>query len=266
MKSKTIYILAATAVFAVAAFLILDRGGSLTGGHDYSVNELIARNVEARGGADAWRAVTSLRFEGRMGLGQGMHVPYTLEQQRPGRMCLEFEFEGEKATQCVADGAGWKRLPYRGRRDAEAMTDEELRDIADAASIDGLLFDSAERGFDIQKVGRESLEGRDTIKLEVTMPSGSKRRVYLDAETALEVRVDAVRMLRGTEHVVETWYHDWQETRGLLIPRRQVTYTEGMSESNLLTVEHVIVNPPIADDRFRMPVVAASSGTGGNAS
>lgn len=263
MKSKTIYILVATAVFAIATFLFLDRGGSLTGGHGYSVDALIARNVEARGGADAWRAVSSLRIEGRMDLGQGMHVPYTLEQQRPGRMCLEFEFDDELAVQCVADGAGWKRLPYRGRDDFEAMTADELRDVADAASIDGLLFDSAKRGFDIQKVGRESLDGRDTIKLEVTMPSGSKRWVYLDAETALEVKVDAVRMLRGKEHLVQTWFHDWEETRGLLIPRRQVTQTEGMPESNFLTVEDVLINPPIADDRFRMPVVAVRNGSGG---
>jgi hypothetical protein len=266
MKSKVIYILVATAVFAVASFLFLDRDGSQTDGHGHGVDTLIARNVEARGGADAWRAVSSLRLEGRMDLGQGMHVPYTLEQQRPGRMCLEFEFNGELATQCVADGAGWKRLPYRGQEDYEAMTADEMRDIADAASIDGLLFDSAQRGFEIRQVGHESLDGRDTIKLEVAMPSGGKRWVYLDAQTALEVKVDAVRMLRGNEHLVETWYHEWQETDGLLIPRRQVTQTEGMPESNFLTIDNVVVNPPMAYDRFRIPVVATGNGSGGNAS
>ena len=260
MKSRTTAILSALVVVSTITFALIDRGVLTSDGHGRAVDALIARNVEARGGADAWRAVSSLRLEGQMDLGQGMHVPYTMEQQRPGRMCLEFEFDEQVATQCVADGSGWKTLPYRGRYLPEAMTPDELRDVADAASIDGLLFNSAERGTSIEIVGKEVLDGRDVVKLEVVLSAGGKRWVYLDAETALEVRVDALRILRGEEHLVETWYHDWREQDGLLIARRQITRTEGMQESNVLTVDDVSVNANINSERFRNPLVANSAG------
>ena len=48
------------------------------------VDSLVARNIEARGGAEAWDAVSSLRLTGQMDLGQDMVVPYVLEQKRPG--------------------------------------------------------------------------------------------------------------------------------------------------------------------------------------
>ena len=141
-KSKTIALLGTLAI-AVVAFLLLNSQFGLTGGFGRVVDGLIARNVEARGGVDAWRAVDSLRVAGRMDLGQGMNVPYTIEQKRPGKMCLEFEFDGEVATQCVAGDSGWKVLPYLGRTRPEPMTDIEFREMADTADIDGLLIDAA---------------------------------------------------------------------------------------------------------------------------
>lgn len=266
MKSKFIAIFLAAAVFATAAWWLLDRNTSPAGGHGRAVDRLIARNVDARGGADTWRAVSTLRLAGQMDLGQGMHVPYTLEQKRPGQMCLEFEFDEQIATHCVAGDGGWRLLPYRGRFVPELMTAAEFQDMSDTASIDGLLFDSAQRGIEIEKVGEESIDGRSTVKLEVTLPSGGKRWVYLDAETALEVRVDALRTLQGKERLVETYYQDWRATDGLLIPRRQVTRTEGMEGSHFLTIDEVIVNPPLEDERFRLPVASNAGGGTSDAS
>ena len=59
-----------------------------------TVDELVAKNTAARGGAAAWQAVSSLQLSGRMDVGKGMSVPYVLEQKRPDKMRLEFVFDG----------------------------------------------------------------------------------------------------------------------------------------------------------------------------
>jgi hypothetical protein len=125
--------------------------------------------------------------------------------------------------------------------------------MADAAEIDGLLFDSARRGHQVSLVGQETVNGRDTYKLEVVLPRGAKRWIYLDAETALEVKLEATRTINGKEQLIETVYSDWLETDGLLIPRRQESRAEGEPESHWLTVDSVTVNPPIGDERFARP-------------
>ena len=65
------------------------------------VDALVAQNIEARGGADAWQAVETLRITGQMDLGQGMHVPYMMDQKRPDKMCIEFEFDEKTAVSAL---------------------------------------------------------------------------------------------------------------------------------------------------------------------
>jgi hypothetical protein len=254
--TKQTKIWVAGAVLVLGAFLVLNSVYHFTGGHGRVVDALIARNVAARGGADAWQAVDSLRLAGQMDLGQGMHVPYVMEQKRPGKMCLEFVFDDETAVQCVDGETGWKLLPFRGRHEPEAMTEKEYREIAGGAAIDGLLFNSAERGYKVTLLGKEMVAGRVALKLQITLKGGAVRWVYIDEETALDIKMDSTRMLRGKEQVVETFYYDWQETDGLLIPRRQETQAAGDDESHFLTVDGVISNPPLDDSRFAMPATA----------
>ena len=125
--------------------------------------------------------------------------------------------------------------------------------MADSAAIDGLLFNSSKQGYEIKWLGSEVVAGRTTTKLQVTLPGGANRWVYIDDETGLDVKLDSMRMLRGKETRVETFYYDWQETDGLLIPRRQESHTEGRQGSNFLTVDGVITNRPLDDSRFSMP-------------
>lgn len=225
-------------------------------GRARAVNQMVDQNVAARGSAETWRAVSSLRLTGQMDVGKGMSVPYVLEQKRPNKMCLEFVFEGETAVQCSDGTSGWKLEPFRGRTTPEPMTEAELREAADSADLYGLLFDYDARGHTVELLGHEPVQERDAIKLKVTLPGGAVRWVYVDAESGLEIKVDAMRRVGGRERRVETFYHDWQETEGLLIPRRQETRTEGNNESHFLTVETVRVNPPLDDSRFAMPATA----------
>jgi hypothetical protein len=226
------------------------------------VDELVARNVAARGGAGAWQDVSSLRLSGRMDLGQEMVVPYVLEQKRPDKMCFEFDFDGKTATQCVNADGGWKITPYLGRTTAETMTEAEYRETADTVDPYGLLYNYAARGSTMDFVGQEQVDGRDTFKLKVTLSRGGVRWLYLDAGSALEVKLETMRTVSGRPRRVETFYHDWQAVDGLLISRRQETRTEGDKESHFLTVDSVQVNPALDDARFAMPSsVNASSGT-----
>jgi hypothetical protein len=227
------------------------------------VDSLVARNIDARGGAEAWGAVSSVRVAGEMDLGQEMVVPYVLEQKRPDKMCIEFIFDGETAVQCADGKAGWKLLPYLGRTKPEPMTDAELRETADSADPYGLLYNYAARGSDVEFVGQESLDGRDAFKLRVTLSRGAVRWLYLDTETALEVKLETTRTVSGRERKVETLYSDWRDKDGLLIAHRQDTRTVGDTESHFLTVDSVTVNPPLEDSRFRMPT-ASNAGNGTN--
>ena len=243
----------AIAVAVVAGFLIYNSDAMK---ERRVINALLAQNIEARGGADTWQAVNSLRLTGLMDLGQNMHVPYVVEKKRPGKFCIEFVFDEETAVQCVDGESGWKLLPYLGRKTAEAMTEKEYLETIGSVAIDGLLFNSVKGGNKIELVGKEMIAGRVAVKLQVTLPGGTNRWVYIDEETGLDIKLETTRVLRGQDRLVETFYYDWQETDGLLIPRREETRTVGDDEFHFVTVDSVVSNPPLDDARFAMPAAA----------
>jgi len=180
-------------------------------------------------------------------------VPYVLEQKRPGKMRLEFEFDGEVAVQTYDGKAGWKLTPFLGRRNPDPMAASELREAAGSSDPRGLLIDHSVRGHKVELLGREQVGGRDAFKLKVTLPEGAVRWVYLDAETALEVKQEMRRRLGRRERLVETYFYDWQTTQGVLIARRQETRTEGRKNTLPFVVQTLRVNVPIADERFGRP-------------
>lgn len=251
-KNKIFGSAAALVVVVTLGYLFLD-GHLSSYGYGSKINGLIERNITAKGGSDTWRNVESLRLSGQMDLGQGLRVPYFIEQKRPGKMCLEYEFDRKMAIQCVDGDSGWRLLPFRGQVTPVAMSSEDALKMSDTASIDSLLFAAAKRGYQIELLGEAEVSGRMTDKLKISMPGGTQRWLYLDKETGLEVKLESRRVLRGEEKMVETLFSDWMQVNGLLIAGRQETRTSGDNQSQFVTVEHVDVNPAIENDRFVIP-------------
>lgn len=241
--------------FLIAAVILLAilyglATGGLTGGHGFKVDRLVAKNIDAKGGASEWATINTLRLSGLLDLGQGVHVRYVMEQKRPDKMCLQYEYGERPAVQCVNGHSGWNFLPFLGHRKPQAMSADEVIAMTDTASIDGLLFNSANRNFKVEHLGQEDLQGRLTKKLKVTMPGGTERWIYLDEETGLEIKLASTRQLRGKQRQVETTFSNWIEQDGLLFPGRQDTRTVGQSESRFITIDTIEVNPVIDDERF----------------
>lgn len=226
--------------------------------HGSEIDALIEKNIAAKGGKEAWNDLQSLRLSGQMELGKGVVVPYVIEQKRAEKMCLEYEFDNQTAIQCVNGVNGWQLLPFRGQKIAQAMSAEAAAQMADTASIDGLLFNSYRRGLKVELLGSELIAGRMANKLKVTMPAGTVRWLYLDEETGLEVKLESTRILRGKERLVETVYRNWKEQGGLLFPSRQETRTQGDIETQFITVETIVSNPVIDDERFNLPTYGRS--------
>jgi len=223
-------------------------------GYSAKINALIEKNTKAKGGEDAWKKVSSLQISGMMSLGQDVNVPYTIDQKRPLKMCMEYEFDKRRVVQCIDGDSGWQFLPYTGRNVPEAMSKEDARAMADTASIDGMLLNAYHRGVDIEWLGEVDVDGLLADKLKLTMPGGTVRWLYLDKITGLETKLEYTRTIRGKEHTVVSRYSNWKTQNGLLFARRTDTQIVGDKRSQFLAVDKIIVNPAIDDKRFEMPV------------
>ena len=217
-----------------------------------TVDEVIAKANEARGGLEKMKAVQSVRMKGKMTMGPGLEAPITIEMKRPKNARMEFTIQGMTGVQAYDGQQAWGISPM-GSKQPEPMPAEMAKDLDNQADIDGPLVDYKTKGHQVELGGKEKIEGSDAWKLKVTLKSGDVQHVYLDADSYLEIRNESKRMIRGSEAELETTIGDYKEVGGLLWPHSIQSGAKGRPEKQSFAFETIEVNPAIDDSRFKMP-------------
>jgi outer membrane lipoprotein-sorting protein len=217
--------------------------------------QIVEKNVEARGGLAAWRAVETMSMSGKMEAGgtQNIELPFVLEMKRPRKARFELKFKGQTAVQ-VYDGLnGWKLRPFLNRHQVEPFTAEEMKKASQQQDLDGPLIDYAVKGTKIELEGIEPVDGRGAYKLKLTLKNGEVRRVWVDTKTFLDVEIDGTRRLDGRPHSMATYMRDYRSVQGLMVPYLLETSVEGVKQTEKTRIESVTVNPKLEDSRFAKP-------------
>jgi hypothetical protein len=110
---------------------------------------LVQKYLEARGGAAALDAIKSIGFEGRTIFPGDFELTYKEARARSGagpELRYDFGIQGLDVIQAYDGNGGWKINPFQGRKDAEKMSADESRQLADAALIEGPLLASRSDG------------------------------------------------------------------------------------------------------------------------
>ncbi|MEW5984176.1 MAG: hypothetical protein AB1806_17630 [Acidobacteriota bacterium] len=219
-----------------------------------TADEIIAKNLEAKGGADKLKAVQSIRLTGRMLIGPGVEAPIVLELKRPRSLRMDIAVQGMTITQAYDGTAGWMLNPMSGRTEPEELPSEAMKLVEEQADMDGPFVDYKEKGNTVELQGKEQVEGTDCYKLKVTLKSGDTRTYYIDAEHYLEVKQESRTNVRGSDMENDTIVGDWKEVDGLLFPFSIDSGQVGGQMRQKMTVEKIEINPAIEDSRFKMPV------------
>jgi outer membrane lipoprotein-sorting protein len=262
-----------------------------------SAAEIANRSVAARGGLQAWRAVQTISMEGKMGAGgnqraplpvpvpgkqsaklqvpsrpaEEVQLPFAIKLERPRKMRLEVEFNGQTSIQ-VFDGAnGWKFRPFLNRRDIEPYTPDEMKAASMKPDLDGPLVDYAAKGTRVELDGIEEVEDRDTYRLKLTLKDGNSIHLWIDSKTFLETKIEGQpRRLDRKMHPVEIYYRDYRPVGGLQIPFLLETRvlpiadpTERSRETPVpaekIVIEKVEVNPKLDASLFSKPQIQPAS-------
>ena len=218
-----------------------------------TVDEVIAKHLEARGGLDKIKAVQSMKMTGKMTVGPGIEAPLSLEMKRPASVRLDITFQGNIGTQAYDGKTGWGISPMSAKKDPEPMSAEDIKDMEEQGDMDGPLVDTKAKGHTVALMGKEKVEGSDAYKLKVTLKTGDIRYVYIDADSYLELKTEARRTVRGSEVETESVSSDYKEVGGLILPYTIQQGAKGQPQKQTITVDKIELNLPIDDARFTMP-------------
>jgi hypothetical protein len=208
-----------------------------------TADELVAKNLQARGGADQLRAITTMHTVGKMRLGGGLEAKTETYAMAPDKYRQELSLQGLTAVQSWDGQQAWAINPFEGRRDPQKVSGDDAKDLVQSADIAGPLLDAQKKGERIEYLGTEDIDGTDAHKLRVTYKNGDSRVIYLDPDQFLEIRVVDHRIVRGQEQVQTTDVGEYEKVDGVYFP-----FEQGQNH-----IEHAELNKPVDASLFAFP-------------
>ena len=193
---------------------------------------------------------------GRFYGGGGFEASVSQENKRPNKVRDQFSLQGMTAIQAYDGKTGWKVDPFGGKKDAEAMGEEELKSIVEDAEFEDPIIDYAQKGNKLELLGTDKVEGSDVYKLKLTLASnGDVRTYYIDADGDVPIKLDVKRTVRGAERDFEIVFGDYKDVNGWYVPFSFEIGAKGSSSADKAKYvwERIDANPDIPDSRFEMP-------------
>lgn len=219
---------------------------------------LVAKNLDARGGAAALAAIKSVRFNGRIIFPGDFELKYQETRARLGASDasrIDALLQGLDAVQAYdGHGEAWKINPFQGRKDPERMSADEARQLADSSLVEGVLLAARHDGSRVDYLGREDFDGTLAYKLKVTQKDGDEFTYWLDPDTFLEIKTDETRRIRGARLTTETELGDYEKVGGIYFPMSVESWTQGQpNQRTRVLIETTQANPAVTADYFAEP-------------
>jgi hypothetical protein len=217
-------------------------------GPSLTVDEIVAKNLEARGGVDLLRATESMKMVGTVTSPAGQ-AKMTNWMKRPNRKRTETDFGGQKAVEAFDGTTPW--VSIGGLPPQIIPPSPRLEDAKGRSEIDSPLLDYRARGRAVALDGREKADGGEVYHLRIT-ERGQVTHYYLDATTFLEKKIMS-RISDGQNTAqVELRFSDFRGVQGRMVPFtiQQIVDGKAVAQTKLDSVEF---NIPIDDAMFKMP-------------
>ena len=230
-----------------------------------SIDDIIARYQQRIGGAQKIAAIQSVRRTGKFMGGGGFEANVKNENKRPNKVREEFAFGGMVGVNAYDGATGWKIEPWQGKKDAESLSEGELKGIVEDAQFDDPLFDKSNR---IELVGTDQIEGTDVYKVKATLASnGDVRTYYLDQDSYVPIKYEVKRTVRGTESEFEVELGDYKEVSGVFFPFSFAIGQKGSSSANKAQYswERIETNVNLPETAFMKPGATGASANPGDA-
>jgi outer membrane lipoprotein-sorting protein len=211
-----------------------------------TADEIIAKNISARGGQANLSSVKTRRIHARVEA-NGQAGTLLVEQKRPSKLRTETRIGGETLIRAYDGSSAWELDP---RGEGMRLSPDETGNMAREADFDGPLIGYRERSSSVEYAGRVKQEGRDAYKIKLRWKDGNVSYYYLSPDTGLETSEEIGRDLGGREVRFVFHLQDYRAIGNLTIPFRIDSVNEEAGESQSVRIDSVEINPVIDDARF----------------
>lgn len=214
-----------------------------------SVDDIINKYIEARGGKDKLMAITSLYMEGsRQMMGNEVTVKVTTVQGKLFR--TDFEMGATTGYTIVTPTEGWSFIPMQSPK-VESIPADRLKTMQGQLDISGPLINYAEKGNKAELQGKETLDGKDAYNIKLTGADGKETFFYIDAKTNLVIQTKQIRTGQNGKTVeIITNFSDYKLFDGVMFPQT-IANPGGGVMSGSTTFDTIIINKAVDEHQYK---------------
>jgi hypothetical protein len=218
-----------------------------------TADELIAKNIQARGGMEKMKAIKNIRMTAKFEGGGGFTASVGQENERPNLLRETFLLQGMTAIQAYDGSTGWQVQPFGGKKDPELMGEDDVRDLLLDADFDGPLVDYKEKGNTVEYLGHDVVDGDDALRLKITLKNGDIIYDYLDPDTFIEIRKEIQQFIRGSVRDRVVGLGSYKPVAGVMYPFSMSQGPKNNPDAQTVTVQKMEVNVTIDPADFMLP-------------
>ena len=225
-----------------------------------TAEELVAKNLEARGGVEKMKAIHSLRMTGKVQQGS-FTVQVTTVGLTPNFYKQMATIQGMTEIESYDGSTGWKISPFEGRRDPELLGEDDLRGLVEEADFYGPLVDYKQKDNRVEYLGHDTVDGDDAYRLKVTRANGDIVYYYLDPDTYLEIREERIMFIRGNTRESFTNMGSYKKVDGVYYPfSLESGSMRNPEQTAKITIDKIEANVPVTPAEFKMPATPTPGG------
>jgi len=225
-----------------------------------TVDEIITNYFENTGGMENWGKLEGIQMSAKVNQG-GMEIPLEITQLKNGNQMTVINFQGLELKQGVFDGEVLWNTNFQTQK-AEKSDQESTDNMKlEAKDFPDAFFNYKEKGYTVELLGKEDLEGTETFKIKLTkkpMTVDGKEvensSVYFfDAENFVPIVIHSeIRMGPNKGMTSEIKLSDYQEVDGLYFPFSMIQgIKDGIGQP--ITMEKIELNPTLDASAFKFP-------------
>jgi CubicO group peptidase (beta-lactamase class C family)/outer membrane lipoprotein-sorting protein len=218
-----------------------------------TADEVIARNIEVRGGLQRLSSIETLRYSGTF-REEGLDARLTMFFKRPNKVLFHLDL-GELDAKIGYDGRTmWKQFPGRSPRHQPKNSDKL---VAVFAEYQEFLMGCSEKLYGFEMAGREEIDGVENYKIKITPEEGQSIFLLIDRNNHT---VSCLYFERPAGSRYSFTFRDYREADGILLPH-SIEAEKSNGEITGLSFDSIQKNVEVDEALFSLPEARPGSNT-----
>jgi hypothetical protein len=208
-----------------------------------TLDEIVAKHIEAIGGKDNWSKLKSIKTESILKM-QGAEINITSIQIDKKALRQDIGVMGMTGYSIVTKTQGWNYMPWQGQTKPEAMTDDDVKNQDDLYIQDEFItYKELEK--QLEYYDKDDVDGTECFKLKMTDKDGQETTFYIDPTNYFVIKKTKKIKANGQETENSSFYGDYKKSdAGVYFP---MSVTSGWGESEIVKLE---INPMVDETIF----------------